>query len=128
MVGFDRAMVPAKAVLRLLVRSDFVANYPDVANNKFIEYAIGRRIEEVVETGYWTNGPQKDTFVFVQASTGQMLPDPENPSGPYMMTKADIERMGRNARAQGRSKATAPTYGGNTYGDGAPLQFPTGEN
>lgn len=128
MDGFERAMVPAKAVLKLELTEGFNASYPDVKNNKFVEYAIGRSIEETIETGYWANGPEKDTFVFVHGPTGQMLPDPEKPGSPYMMTKADIERMGRNARAQGRSSAAGPTFGGNTYGDGAPLQFPTGEN
>ena len=100
MDGFDRAMVPARAVLKLALTDGFRVAYPDVTNNTFIKYAIGRSVEDVIDTGYWANGPKPDTFVFVHGGTGQMLPDPENPAAPYTMTKADIERMGRNTRAQ----------------------------
>lgn len=98
--GFDRAMVPAKAVLKQVLTEGFQANFPDVSNNKFIQYALGRSLEDVIETGYWANGPEKDTFVFVHGPTGQMLPDPYSEGRPYTLTKDAIERMGRSKVAQ----------------------------
>jgi hypothetical protein len=95
-------MVPARAVLKLEIGEGFRSAFPDVQNNKFIEYAIGRSVEQIIDTGYWANGPTPGSFVFVDGVTGQMMPDPENPTAPYTMTKTDIERMGRNSRAAGR--------------------------
>lgn len=116
MGGFDRAMAPVKAMLKMALSDGFRAAYPDVVNNKFVQYAIDRSIEDVIETGYWANGPEKDTFVFVHAATGQMLPDAGNPYGPdrpYTLTKADIEQMGRNSRAQSSRVPTDDSvYGG----------------
>jgi len=113
--GFARAMVPIKAVLKLELEQGFREAFPDAQNNKFLNtWLVGADQSSILDTGYWANGPQKDTFVFVDGKTMEMVPDPEDVTRPYTLTKAEVERMGRTLRASGGNR-----------GADAPVEFST---
>lgn len=100
--GFFRAMAPIKAVLKLELDQGFVELFPEAAQNKFLHtWLVETDKARILDMGFWANGPKKDTFVFVDGATMEMVPDPEDLTRPYTLTKAEVEAMGRTLRASG---------------------------